>query len=288
MAKLFSAGVRGVAVGGLLLTAAMALSQTMSSGGSSTTGGWSNETTSLSSALNTVVKQVSASADYLQTNIILTGRAGAEADSAISTHEAIITSVDQYAANTGQLSDPCYQDGMARSAQNVGDQAEASAQLAQRAIYGTSDTGQVQSKGIAGWFGGRDQATNAPFAANVAQRQTRHVQRYCSVSEAQAGYCTLQANGMQGADSDFSVIYTPGQTHGFDQAEAAGDFVKTIAPARPAAISASCSSAECIAALQARRQDDVAMSMGRYSFMRFAQSRQTQADGEATNSGESK
>jgi len=185
-----------------------------------------------------------------------------------------------------QLVDPCYQVGMAKTVLSIKDKAELSAFKSGAQIYAVSDSGETSAGGVVGFFGGTKQATGFSFAASQADRATRHQKKYCSVSEASAGYCTLMPNGMQSGDSDFSVHLAPGKTFGWDQLEAATDFVKTVAPVKPILTTgAKTCDASCTAALVERRTQEAYLSMARFSMTRFVASRTTQADGDAKSGG---
>lgn len=179
-----------------------------------------------------------------------------------------------------QLVDPCYQVAMAGTVVNTKASTDDRAQEAVAKVYSTSAEGYANAGGVGGFFGGTSKVSGYTYAAGVGQRQKRHLDRYCSTSEAELGYCTLQANGMQGGDVDFSVHLAPGTTYGWDQTEAATDFVKTVAPVRPVPVG-KCGDATCRAALQSRRQQESYLSMSRYSMLRFVESRSTQLNGVA-------
>jgi hypothetical protein len=182
---------------------------------------------------------------------------------------------------TGQLSDPCYQIAMADTVQTTSTKTASSAQAGMQRIYTTSDAGRINARGLSGMLGSTVSATTFPYAAQLADRHARHLNRYCTVSEAAAGYCTLNANGMQGADVDYSVHLAPGQTYGWDQTEAATDFLKTVAPVKPMPRAGACTDVQCLSALDARRKEEAYLSMARYSFMRQIEAHTTQLAGEA-------
>lgn len=182
----------------------------------------------------------------------------------------------------GQLSDPCYQMHLSDKAGVVVGKTDASAQRAADLVYRTGVAGNRSSGGVSGAFGGTVRASNVPFSLQVAEREDRHKGKYCSVAEAQAGYCQLTPTGMQSGDSDFSLHLPPGKTFGWDQTEAATDFVKTVAPLKTAQVGnpRNCTDPSCQMALVAVRQEPM-MSMARYSLLRFVESRTSQAVGDA-------
>jgi len=197
------------------------------------------------------------------------------------TIDATRTTVEQFGPN-GQLIDGCYQVAMATQVATTEAATTTHAATAMARLYTISDSGTASSGGIAGALGSTKVVTQFPYAASVGSRVARHQSHYCTVSEAQLGYCTLNANGMQGGDEDFSLHLQPGKTYGWDQTEAAADYVKTVAPIRPVPVAGKCSSPACVAALQARQQQESYMSMARYSFMRFTEAHSTQKTGDAT------
>lgn len=245
---------------------------------------WKEQADSVVSALKIVTKQKQVSTDKAVSVRGQAMQAYASSNVDVSNREAILDTVDQY-GRTGQLVDPCYQVSMASVVQGAMSKTDASAQAAMQRLYRTSDDGEMNSGGLTGALGATTKVSAHPYAAPTAQRIERRFSRYCSVSEASAGYCKLNSNGMQSGDSDFSLHVAPGKTFGWDQTEAATDFVKTIAPVKPMPKTGKCTNPECIAATNERRQQEVYMSMSRYSMVRFVESRSTQASGEAKKAG---
>lgn len=242
--------------------------------------GVSSQMLQLQSTFKIVTKQVQTVSESRATARLHANQSSAQAAQELYHIAHVKNTVDTYGASS-QLVDPCYQVGMANLTSNTKGLTDASAQRAQALVYATSDGGMVNSGGVPGFFGSTRPAAGVTYAATVSARARRHQSRYCTVSEADAGYCTLLANGMQGGDSDFSVHLAPGKTFGWDQTEAATDFVKTVTPLRPLPVSTGCSDAACKAALAERRQQEAYMSMARYSMLRFVESRSTQLVGEA-------
>lgn len=242
--------------------------------------GWWSQVQSVVSSLKVNAAQNAASGD--KTASATRDAAQAGASSAIDLHNReVMRQVWEDYGPSGQLTDPCYQVGMAKTAAAVTQRTSASADKAAALVYAMSDDGAVNAGGLSGFFGGMDQRSAFPFAASVAVRAERHRQKYCSVSESSTGLCTLSPNGMQSGDSDFSVHLAPGKTFGWDQTEAASDFVKTVAPRKTAPLPRGCTTPECLSAFSAQRSNEVYMSMARYSFLRFVEAHSTQASGDA-------
>lgn len=240
---------------------------------------WAQEVSRQSSAFRVTAKQVQTAAEARIASRNNTLLSQAQAAYERYNIKAVHKTLDEYGP-ASQLVDPCYQVGMSGVVAGTSQTVDERAQLAQSRVYSTSAAGQSNAGGVSGLFGATSKVSGYTYAASVGQRQQRHLSRYCTVAEANAGYCSLLANGMQGGDVDFSVHLAPGVTYGWDQTEAATDFVKTVAPTRPVAV-ASCKDATCRAALAARRQQESHMSMARYSMLRFVESRSTQVAGSA-------
>jgi len=241
---------------------------------------WTASINQLMSSFKVVTKQRSASSDKADALRIQSSQASASAAVDLFNREQVLKVTGDFGL-TSQLVDPCYQVAMADQVSEIKGKTESSASVAMTRLYSTSDDGQMSAGGVSGAFGGKVKATAHPYAAVTAQRIERHRSRYCTVSEASNGFCTLNANGMQGGDSDFSLHLAPGKTFGWDQTEAAADFVKTVTPVRPMPRGGNCTDAECVSALTERRQQESYLSMSRFSMLRFVESRSTQATGEA-------
>lgn len=245
---------------------------------------WLQHIQMLTSTLKIATKQESLSKDVeAQARQGATKAAAAAAVDAYN-RKAVARAVDQYGP-TSQLVDPCYQVGMAGTAGQTVSSAGRSAQLAASRLYSSDDRGMTSVGGVGGLLGQTKRVSAYTYAASVGQRVQRHRDRYCSVSEAATGYCTLVANGMQSGDSDFSMHLAPGKTYGWDQTEAATDFVKTLAPMEPMPGNGSCSEVDCRSALEARREQEAYLSMSRYSMMRFVEAHSTQEVGDARKAG---
>lgn len=245
---------------------------------------WGNQIGSVRSALKITTKQKQVSSD--KATIVRSQSTQAYASTAVDIYnrEQVLRTVDDFGV-TGQLVDPCYQVSMANTVHNTIGKASDAAQRAMERLYRIGDDGEMNSGGVSGAFGGTTQVSTHPYAAETSQRTERHLHRYCSVSEAAAGYCTLNANGMQSADSDFSLHVVSGKTFGWDQSEAATDFVKTVAPVKPMPKRGKCRTPDCMAAMAARRLQEAYVSMSRFSMVRFVESRTTQASGDAKKPG---
>ncbi len=246
--------------------------------------GVSSEMLRLQSAYRVLTKQVQTVGESRGTARLHANQSSAQAAQELYHIAHVKNAVETYGISS-QLVDPCYQVGMAGMATGTKGLTDASAQRAQALVYATSDSGYANAGGVQGYFGATRPSAEVTYGASVATRAKRHQSRYCTVSEADAGYCTLLANGMQGGDSDFSVHLAPGKTFGWDQVEAATDFVKTVAPVRPLPASSGCTDATCKAALAQRRQQEAYMSMSRFSMLRFVESRSTQLVGDAKKVG---
>lgn len=240
---------------------------------------WTEKIKDIVSALRVSVKQVDVSGNKAAAVHVQTEQARSSAAMDTYNREQVRRTVDEY-GTTGQLVDPCYQVGMANTGTAIKGKSETNAAEAMRRVYTTGADGTANAGGVSGAFGSKIKVTNFPFASNVGMMSERHLSRYCSVSEAKAGYCILNPNGMQSGDSDFSMHLTPGRTYGWDQTEAAGDFVKTIAPAVQVRAK-DCTDVGCRAVAAERRQQEAYMSMSRYSMLRFVESRTTQTAGDA-------
>lgn len=232
------------------------------------------------SSVKITAMQDSAMAEKVANNKIQSAQAGSSSMIDLSNRETVRRTWNDFGPN-GQLVDGCFQVAVADTTAQVKGRADASAEKAAGLVYSMSEAGDVGSGGVAGAFGARDRRSSVPFSTGVAKRAERHMTKYCSVSESLAGYCTLQPNGMQSGDSDFSLLYAPGQTYGWDQAEAATDFVKTVAPVKVLPGVGNCTTKACAAALSSRRAEEPYLSMARFSMLRFVESRSTQASGEA-------
>lgn len=241
---------------------------------------WLTEINMLMSSVRITTMQDNAATDKVASSKVQSAQAASSSALDLYNREQVRKIWNDYGM-TGQLIDACYQVGLADTTAQIKGKADNSASNAASLVYSMSDDGQTAAPGAAGLFGGKVQRSSSPYASSVAKRVERHQQRYCSVAEASLGYCTLQPNGMQSGDSDFSLHYAPGQTYGWDQAEAAADFVKTVAPVKPMPVASGCTNPTCRDALKARRAEEPYLSMSRFSFLRFVESRSTQATGEA-------
>jgi hypothetical protein len=245
-----------------------------------TVASWVQEIRSTASSLGVVTKQLSMTSSN-SSNVKLQAHQALQSTMAdAATANQVRETIDAFGPN-GQLIDGCYQVGMAGQASQTSTQTAAHAAAATSRLYTLSDNGTASSGGISGALGGTSQVTQFPYTASVAQRVSRHTSHYCTVSEAQLGYCTLNANGMQGGDEDFSLHLQPGKTYGWDQTEASTDFIKTVAPIRPTPSSEPCANTTCVAAQQERVRQEAMMSMARYSLIRFTEAHETQKTGDA-------
>jgi hypothetical protein len=230
----------------------------------------------LMSANKVSTKQVELSNSRSDQAAVDIARAQASASLDMYNRRMVKRVVDEF-GHSSQLVDPCYQVSMANTAVAAVGGARAGAQAAMQNIYRVDSQGNRLSGGLSGVVGNTESVTAMPFAANVATRIYRHETRYCTVSEAQSGLCALNANGMQGADSDFSMLAVPGKTWGWDQTEAANDFVKIVAPVKAISKTNVCSDPACLTELAGRRQKEAYLSMARFSMLRFAESHTTQS-----------
>lgn len=241
---------------------------------------WDAQLESLMTSFKVANKQEVYSKEKVGTARTAAAQASSSAAIELRTKESVREIVENFGPDS-QLIDPCYQVGMATTAADTKGKTDDNAQRAIARIYSTADNGTTSLGGISGVFGGTKKVSSYTYGSDVATRTNRHLNRYCSVSESLAGYCILNANGMQGADSDFSVHFAPGKTFGWDQTEAATDFIKTIAPVRAIPKSKGCSTPDCLSLLAERRKQEAYMSMSRYSMVRFVESRSTQSAGDA-------
>lgn len=234
----------------------------------------------LLSSAKVSAKQIEVSKSHKDQVAVQAGQANTSAAIDMYNRRMVAQVLADYGPSS-QLVDPCYQVGMANMTTATVGSTSASALASMQRIYQTDSQGQRNVGGVSGIFGKTASATSMPYAASVATRMDRHMSRYCTVSEAQAGLCSLNANGMQGADSDFSVLAVPGKTWGWDQTEAATDFIKTVAPVKAMPKASDCKDASCLSELSARRQQEAYLSMARYSMMRFSEAHSTQASSAA-------
>lgn len=241
---------------------------------------WLAQIKIISGALSVVTKQESLSTDKRVVTYYQASQAQLKADTDIQNVEQVRKIYNEYGPS-GQMVDPCYQMSMASSVVSAKSKTDDAAMHAASLVYSAGLSGLVGADGIAGVFGAKKQITGAPYAASVVDRVNRHLTRYCSVSESAVGYCNLNANGMQAGDSDFSLHLQPGKTYGWDQAEAATDFVKTVAPVVTKSADTNCSSIECLSARSAARKQEVSLSMSRFSMMQFVEAHSTQMTGTA-------
>ncbi|WP_432263040.1 hypothetical protein [Cupriavidus sp. TMH.W2] len=241
---------------------------------------WIQQISTLNSAYRTVTKQVDAAAEKKNRLRMQAVQALGSAMLDLYNAEQVRKAVNDFGPQ-GQLVDPCYQLAMASTTHETSVKTGTTAQSAMQRIYTTSDAGRTNAGGLSGMVGNTVKTTAFPYAAMVADRNARHLSRYCTVSEASAGYCTLNANGMQGADVDYSVHMTAGKTYGWDQTEAATDFVKVVAPVKPMPRPGACNDVQCQSALAARRKEEAYLSMARFAFLRQVESHTTQLAGEA-------
>jgi len=241
---------------------------------------WIYQISQLASTYKAVAKQTEASAEKKNQLRMQAMQALGSAIVDIYHTSQVRKSLEEFGP-TGQLSDPCYQLAMAGAVQETSGKTGQSAQAGMQRIYTTSDTGRVNAGGVSGLLGTTVKATKFPYAAQLADRNSRHLSRYCTVSEASAGYCTLNANGMQGGDSDYSMHLAPGKTFGWDQTEAATDYVKNIVPVKAMPRAGACTDAQCVSALAVRRKEEAYLSMARFSFMRQIEAHTPQLAGEA-------
>jgi hypothetical protein len=241
---------------------------------------WVQQMQSTISSLGVVTKQMSLSSSNTDAMRLQAQQAFQSTLGDAATANEVRQTVEDFGPN-GQLMDGCYQLGMAAQVALTVSNTSNHASSAMARLYTLSDTGVASAGGVVGALGGTTQVMQFPYAASVGQRVSRHLTHYCTVSEAQLGYCTLNPNGMQGGDQDFSLHLQPGKTYGWDQTEASTDFIKTIAPIRPTPSSEPCASTTCIAGQQARIRQEAMMSMARYSFIRFTEAHETQKVGDA-------
>lgn len=261
----------------ILVPALIAMS---SSANSADMPAWDAQLKSLMASFKVANKQEVYSKEKVGTARTAAAQASSSAAIELRTNESVREIVENYGP-ASQLVDPCYQVALATTVADTKGKTDDNAQRAIAHIYSIADNGTTSSGGISGVFGWTKKVSGYTYGSDVATRTNRHLNRYCSVSESLAGYCTLNANGMQGADSDFSVHIAPGKTFGWDQTEAATDFIKTIAPVRAIPKSKDCSTPDCLSVLAERRKQEAYMSMSRYSMVRFVESRSTQSTGDA-------
>jgi hypothetical protein len=230
------------------------------------------------SALAVVTEQVNTSAGQQNSSLLQHQQALSASAIDLDMRDQVRSAVDNY-GRTGQLVDGCYQVSMATSMATTSATTMAHATSALANLYKVSANGTASTGGLSGALGSTTQVTQFPYSAPVSLRVSRHASHYCTVSEAQLGYCTLNPNGMQGGDEDFSLHLQPGKTYGWDQTEAASDFIKRVAPMQPVPSAGKCVSVACMAALQQRQEQESMMSMARFSFLRFTEAHETQQTG---------
>jgi len=241
-------------------------------------GGWMNEIQKSMFAFKVMIKQMSISSD----KSLAVSKQSTSAQQSAKLEQYNQAAVSQTMATygpDGQLVDPCYQVGVGNMSASTSNKTAQSAMSKMSQLYRVSSSGTANSGGLTGALGATDKVSSYPFAASVYLQMQRHLAKYCSVSEAASGYCTLTPNGMQAADSDFSVHLRPGETFGWDQSEAATDYVKTFAPMTPVPNANKCTSPECNSSLTMNRVAEVFMSIARFSMMRMIEAHITQKIG---------
>jgi hypothetical protein len=173
---------------------------------------------------------------------------------------------------------PCYQMGESRNAAAVSAQTAASVQTEATVAYATSaSTGAVKLRliGPIAYQIGKSMT----WVQDTAFRMAVHRERYCLPVEAEVGACQLQANGLQGADQDFTMLVDD-TTFGREKSDAAAAFAATIAPTLPAAgrkgVAGPGGAALAAGYAAAHRRSEAAMSFARASLIGFVESHSTQ------------
>lgn len=151
---------------------------------------WASSTTlesikqNISSAFSVATKQTSVSANQTGEASINTFKTLSEAQNTISMSNRVIDAVVSFGTDFGQPSSNSCQ-----AVQQTGYSLE-SKQLSE-----TSERVLIQNY-VNNRYGNVTEGNN--------RLVSNHKSDYCTVSESQAGFCTLKANGMQGWDSDYS------------------------------------------------------------------------------------
>ena len=241
---------------------------------------WLAEMQRVMGAGRVLTRQTSASADKKVVSQFQTQQAQSAAQADIYTQAQVRQVVNDFGPN-GQMVNPCYQMSMAVATAGTQVKTGASAQRAASLVYQAGSDGSVNAGGLSGALGVTKPKVGYGYASAVKDRVNRHLTRYCSVGESAAGLCSLNANGMQAGDSDFSLHLQPGKTFGWDQAEAAADFVKTVAPVHRVAADPSCATVECLSVRAELRKQEASMSMARFSMLQFVEGHSTQLAGDA-------
>lgn len=241
---------------------------------------WLADTQRVMGAGRVLTRQTSVSTDKKVVSQFQTQQAQAAAQAEMYTQAQVRQVVNDFGPN-GQMVDPCYQMSMAVATTGAQVKTGTSAQRAASLVYQAGSDGSVNAGGLGGALGMTKPKVGYGYAATVKDRVDRHLTRYCSVAESAAGLCSLNANGMQAGDSDFSLHLQPGKTFGWDQTEAAADFVKTVAPVHRVAVDPACSTVECLSARAELRKQEASMSMARFSMLQFVEAHSTQLAGDA-------
>ena len=156
---------------------------------------WGSSIQSLLSSFSVVGKQINLSGSAMGATRISATQAELSAAQERSTMRAIRQAWDDYGPD-GQLSDPCYQLHLSDKAGEVIDKADTSSQGAAALVYRTGLKGMQSARGLGGAVGMTTKVTDIPYSLQVADKEDRHRNKYCSVAEANAGYCQLMPTGM--------------------------------------------------------------------------------------------
>lgn len=118
---------------------------------------------------------------------------------------------------------------------------------------------------------------SVPFTNQSIVREVTHNERYCTQTESELGVCQLQPNGMQGADVDFSILYS-NDTISSEKQVALTHFAARITPQITVHTTdaSNCTSSTCKAASHSARAAEARISVARNTILKYIESRSTQ------------
>ncbi|MDW5419127.1 hypothetical protein R6242_21370 [Iodobacter sp. CM08] len=243
---------------------------------------WSSALDGTLCALKLATKQVGASTDKLieETAAMYEIKANANKELRLAVRTVGVAQkyfpIDANGNAMGQSPFMCSVNTIERSLDNAEKEAKTGTNEWSTNVYKTSSvTGEQATFTILG----RNVLTRLNAKTSAAlQIRTLHDQRFCTQNEALAGVCTLQPNGLQGADTDASVLMAT-ETYSFDQQIAATAFISRLAPVKPLPNrdlkAITCDTASCRGAIYAHRQAELMRGAARYSLMRAVEARTT-------------
>lgn len=179
----------------------------------------------------------------------------------------------------GQLSNPCYQTGIITTTDKTIKTTQKSISDNIDLVYASdSSTGEVFEQAYYG-LATRKVGVTVPLATDRRLMQQEHRERYCTVDEAKLGYCQLEPNGMQGADSNWARIEELGTSLSAEGRRATSAFIATVAPKKqPERDQTRCDpkNTGCYSITIRDHQNEALMSMARNSMIATMETRSSQ------------